>query len=134
MSAQDPLLSERYGAGPTTGRRRIILLAVSVLAVAFVGWVLWVASVHGNPEVSSELQSFEVPSEHEATASVRVWVDDGAEDPTCTIRAMAYDHAVVGERAFVPRHGLNAVSIRTDRKAAAVTMVGCTAQGQARPR
>ena len=131
MSAQDPVLAERYGAQPRIGRRRTVIAAVIALAAVFTAWVLWVATVHGNPAVTSELQSFEVPSEHEATASVRVWLDDDAEGARCTARAMAYDHAVVGERTFAPTDGLNEVYIRTDRKAAAVTMVGCTAQGQA---
>lgn len=137
MSSQDQTLQERYGATRRPASRTAALVAVGLVVLAFLGWVVWAAMFHGDPKVSSELQSFEVPSEHEATATVQVWLDADAldgDEATCTVRALAYDHSVVGEQAFTPDDGRNQVSIRTDRKAAAVEMVGCTAPGQSRPR
>ena len=130
-------MQERYGRGRRPASRTAALVALTVVALVFLGWVAWAAVFHGDPRVSSELQSFEVPGEHEATATVRVWLDEdalGGDDASCTVRALAYDHAVVGEQAFTPTAGINEVSIRTDRLAAAVEMVGCTAPGQQRPR
>jgi hypothetical protein len=50
------------------------------------------------------------------------------------VRALAQDHSVVGEMSFTPQDGDNAVSVRTERIATSVDLVGCTAEGQPRSR
>ena len=52
----------------------------------------------------------------------------------CVVRALADDHSVVGEVAFTPVDGRNEVVIRTERRATSADLVGCTAEGQSRPR
>ena len=136
MSAPDQTLAERYGTR-SRSRRPLVVAAVVLLALVFLGWVAWVGWYHANPKASSELESFEVVSEHEVRADVRVWLDEDAldgEKASCTVRALAFDHTVVGELAFTPRDGRNELSIRTDRRASAVESVGCTAPGQDRAR
>lgn len=130
MDDQD--LAERYGAPSRAGRLLLVGLA-AVVGVVFLGWLAWVAWFHGNPAVSSELVAYDVVDAHTATATLEVSLDDGV-DATCTVRALAEDHTVVGEVSFAPADGRNEVEIRTEREATTVDKVGCTAPGQQRPR
>ena len=53
------------------------------------------------------------------------------------MRALAHDKAVVGQATFVPDQDGTAdhpVEIATERRATAVENLGCTAEGQPRPR
>lgn len=130
MDDQD--LAQRYGA-PSRARRRLLVGASVAVAVTFGAWLAWVAWFHSTPEVRSELIGFEVLDQHSATARLDVAVGDGVE-ASCTVRATAEDHAIVGEHTFAPDPGTNQVQIRTERRATAVEKVGCTAPGQTRPR
>ena len=134
MSAQD--LAERYGA-PAPWRRRAIVAGCVVLAVAFLVWLAWTAWVHSTPEISSELETFEVVDEHTVDAVVVVRLRDDAEDATCLLRAFAEDHSTVGELEFVPDPALGGrqeQSVRTERRATSLELVGCRAEGQSRYR
>jgi hypothetical protein len=126
-------LSDRYGAPQPW--RRAVLLGVSVaVAGAFLGWLGWTIWAQSTPEVESELVGFDVIDEHEATAVVTIQLDDGVA-ATCLLRAYAEDHSVVGELSFTPeRSGLTGQSVRTERRASSVELMGCTAEGQDRPR
>jgi hypothetical protein len=126
-------LSSRYGT--TSGRQRQVVIGICVaLGAAFLGWVAWAAWFHATPSVTSELVSFRIVDEHEATAVVEVDLDGDAEDPTCRVQAVAADHSVVGEQSFSPADGTNEVTVRTEREATSVNKLGCTAKGQPRPR
>jgi type II secretory pathway component PulM len=126
-------LSSRYGTAPRT--QRVVVIGVSVLLVtAFLVWVVWAAVSQGTPSVTSELASFKVVDAHRATAVVEVDLDGDAKDAQCRVQAVAADHSVVGELTFSPVDGRNEVSIRTEREATSVAKLGCTAQGQSRPR
>ena len=62
--------------------------------------------------------------------------DDDVE-ATCRLRAFAEDHTTVGELAFTPDPDAGrrqVVEIRTERRATSVESLGCTADGQKRPR
>ena len=51
------------------------------------------------------------------------------------LRAYAEDHTVVGELSFTPeRSGRTDQTVRTERRATSVELMGCTAEGQNRPR
>jgi hypothetical protein len=130
-------LATRYGRPSRSGRRAGVA-ALVVLAVAAAAWLAWAAVSHSTPAVRSQLVAFEVRSEHEATA--RVTVVREAEDirASCRLRAVAEDHAVVGELTVEVDGGSRTQtlrpSIRTERRATTVDLVGCTAPGQPRPR
>lgn len=130
MDDQD--LAQRYGR-PSRTRRRLVMSVSILVAVVFGIWLAWVAWFHGTPEVHSELIGFEVLDEHAATARLDVALQDGV-DATCTVRATARDHAIVGEYTFRPTPGTNEVRVRTERRATAVEKVGCTTAEQTRPR
>ncbi len=125
-------LTERYGA-PSPLRRRLAVAAAVAVAVGFLGWLAWATWFHATPEVRSDMVSWRVVDDHEATATVSVSLT-GDESASCVVRAVAADHTTVGEVAFTPRPGSNEVAIRTERRATSVSLLGCTTQGQPRPR
>ncbi|KRF13821.1 hypothetical protein ASG90_13415 [Nocardioides sp. Soil797] len=125
-------LSDRYGTNRS--RSRLVVAAAVVVVIVFAGWLAWATWFHANPEVTSELGNYSVVDAHTVEAEAHVNLDDDSADATCKIRALAADHAVVGELNFTPVDGRNEVTVRTEREATSVDLVGCTADGQNRPR
>jgi len=127
-------LADRYGA-PSSGRRAALVGVLVVVGAAFAGWVGWTYWSQSTPEVTSELMGFDVTSAHAAVAEVAVDLADGDVRATCRLRAYADDHTVVGELNFTPTaSGRTEQTIRTEREATSVELLGCTAPGQTRPR
>lgn len=130
------VLADRYGA-PARWRRWLLLGTVAAVVVAFLGWLAWTALSHSTPEVESELVTFDVVDDHTATAEVAIDRRDTDVDATCLVRAIAEDHSVVGELSWKPDGEAREraeVTIRTERRATSVEMVGCTTRDQGRPR
>ena len=125
-------LAERYG-GPSAARRRLAVVALGLVVAALAGWLVWTTLFHASPAVASELVAYDVVDENRTTAVVTVSLEEGVV-ASCTLRALADDHATVGELAFEPVDGRNDVTIRTERLATTVTLIGCTGPGQPRPR
>jgi hypothetical protein len=135
VSTQDSL-AERYGA-PSAARRRVLVIATTLLAVVFLGWLGWTVVGHTNTEVTSELEGFSVIDDSTVSAVLVVSLADDDVEASCRLRAIAEDHTTVGELAFTPDPGAGrrqVVEIRTDRRATAVESLGCTAEGQNKPR
>jgi hypothetical protein len=131
-------LATRYGTARPV-RRRLLLVGVAVLVAAFLGWLVWVIAVSERPAVQSELVSFDVVDEHTATATFTVVREEPQLPASCLLRAQAPDHSVVGELDVAVSPGDRRVttvteSVRTERMATAVSMVGCVAEGQDRRR
>ena len=126
-------LADRYGA-PSRWQRPVTIGVAVLLAAVGLGWLAWTAWFHSTPEVSSEVITYEVTSDHEIRARVDVRLDDGVQDASCRVRALAEDKTAVGELAFTPVAGTNEVVVRTERRATTVEKLGCTADGQPRPR
>jgi hypothetical protein len=126
-------LAERYGA-PSRAGRLLVLAAVGVLAVAALAWLVWVMLAHSRPQVTSELLGYQIRGEHAVTATFTVTRRDPDVRASCLLRAVADDHAVVGERVVAVRSGAEqarrVATMRTERKATTVDLVGCSAQGQ----
>ena len=133
------VLAERYGTTPPW-RRRAVVSGCALLAVVFLGWVAWTALAHGNPVVSSELVTFRVVDDHEASAEMHVELGDADVRATCLLRATAEDHTIVGELSFevtgsdLSGAGTVERSVRTERRATSVELLGCTTPDQSRPR
>lgn len=122
-------ISERYTANPSPWSK--IFIGIGVLI--FVGlaiWLAWVIAVKSSPAVESKLTRWTVVDSHAVEATVTVKMSDDAEDVRCLLRATAEDHTTVGEFAFVPVEGSNAVTVRTERTATTLEAIGCTAKGQ----
>ena len=126
-------LADRYGT-PSRWRRPAVASLAVALAVVGLGWLGWTVWFHTTPDVTSDLVSFEVTSDHETRARLDVRLGDDDVDATCRLRAFAEDHTPVGELAFTPVGGTNEVVIRTERRATTVEKLGCTTEGQPRPR
>ncbi len=131
-------LGQRYGRG-NPRRRLLAVAAVGVLGSAGLAWLVWVMLVHGRPLVQSDMVSFNVVDEHAAEATVTVVRRDQGTAASCLLRAQATDHSIVGELSFnvgpsAPVTSTLTRSIRTEREATSVSMVGCTAEGQSRRR
>ena len=135
MISQD-VLGDRYGA-PSPWRRRVLVAASAALAMAFLGWLAWTAYVHSTPAVDSEMVTYSIDGEHQVTARVAVTLKDEGVRASCLLRAFAEDHSVVGELSFTPEYGARQPveeTVRTERRATSLELVGCTAPGQNRPR
>jgi hypothetical protein len=127
-------LGDRYGA-PAPWRRRTLLAACVVLVAAFLGWLGWTIWSQSTPKVESDLVGYSIVDEHAAEATVQVRLADDTVEATCTLRAFAEDHTVVGELSFTPSgEGRVEETVRTERRATSVDLVGCTSAGQDRPR
>ena len=127
-------LADRYGA-PAPWRRVVLLGTCVVVVAAFLGWLGWTTWAHSTPDVDSEIVGYHVVDEHTAEATVDVRLENPQVVATCTLRAYAEDHTVVGEKVFTPESsGRSEWSVRTERKATSVELIGCTAPGQSRPR
>jgi hypothetical protein len=119
------------------GRSLVVGVAV-VFAIAGLAWVVWAIGFRATPVVHSQIVSYRVRGEHAVTATFSVVRDDRGVQASCQLRAVASDHAVVGE-VNVPVGRTAAASatvrksIRTDRRATTVDLVGCTAPGQKQP-
>ena len=131
-------LAERYGA-PSTGRRKAVVAVVVVLVCAALSWLAWVMLSHGRPLVQSDLVGFERVDEHRVEATFTVVRRDADVAASCLVRALAADHSVVGELdVAVGPGGATRQNIertlRTEREATSVELVGCRTDGQTRRR
>ena len=111
---------------------------MAVLAMTGLSWVVWVTVFHSSPAVTSALVAYDVRHDHAATATFSV-VRRSADVPaSCLLRAYAEDHNVVGELTVPVDSGPASASVRstvrTERRATSVELVGCTAPGQAQQR
>ena len=131
-----PALADRYGA-PAPWRRRAVIAASVAVSLAFLGWLTWTIWESSTPAVDSDIVGYSIDGEHEATARVDVRLKDDTVRAECLLRAYAEDHSVVGELSFTPRYGAQQPleeTVRTERRATSVELVGCTAPGEPRPR
>lgn len=124
-------LAQRYGA-PSPRRRVVAYALTGVLAVAFLGWLAWAAFFHSTPAAESRVVGFETdPGQHSIDVTVHVELD-AVDEAECLVRAIAVDKTVVGEQPFTGTQGQQVVTVRTERTATSVDMVGCRADGQDR--
>lgn len=131
-----PELEQRYGR-PSPSRRRVVIAVSGVVGVVALAWVVWAAWVQSTPEVQSSLRTFSVPDDHSVRASVAVELHRDGVRASCVVQATARDHTTVGQLTFaVTRQGTtnHEVTMRTEREAVAVDVVGCTTPDQKKPR
>jgi hypothetical protein len=128
VSATAPDLAERYGA-PSRRNRPVLLALVAVLVLAGGAWLVWAVAGGGRSAVSSQMVGFEVRGEHAVTATFTVVRRDPQARVTCVVRALADDHAVVGEASVPVRSGAASrqvsTTVRTERRATGVDLVDC---------
>ncbi len=130
-------LAERYGTGRSARRRTRLAVAAAVVTLAVAGlvWLVWVMLVHGRPLVHSDLVSFDPRGQHAVDARFTVVRRSADVQADCLLRAYASDHSIVGELNVpvgrsVPTTTTLDATVRTERLATSVEMVGCSADGQ----
>ena len=138
MSDPTPqLMSQRYGT-EKPGRRRLVIAVSGVVGVVALAWLAWAVWFQSTPDVESSLRTFDVVDSHSVKASVAVRLSDADVRASCLVRATGSDHSVVGELNFVVTGAKGTVhrdvTLRTEREATTVEMVGCTTKDQSRPR
>ena len=131
-------LAQRYGTDRPVHRGLVVSGVVALAAVAL-GWLLWMMLFHGRPLATSELVTFEVTGEHSAEATMTVVRRNADVEASCLLRAQAADHSIVGELSFVvdssrPTSTTLSRTVRTEREATSVILLGCVADGQTRRR
>ncbi|MGO4255983.1 DUF4307 domain-containing protein [Marmoricola sp. RAF53] len=123
------LLQERYGAAKP-GRRLAVIVASTLLAVAFLAWLAWAAWFHSSPALDAELTAYDVTGTHEVKVKVVPQVRDDQVRGTCLVRATAADHTIVGELnltvADLQEQQGHWIPLRTERRATTVELVRCT--------
>jgi hypothetical protein len=129
-------MRDRYGTDRPVRRRLTILLSglVGLVALAWLGWAVWFQST---PDVESSLTGYQTRA-HTATAHLQVHLRSGSVKASCLLRAYAADHTVVGELDFAPPSQAKSQSfsktMRTEREATSLELIGCTSPNQAHPR
>ena len=94
MQSEKPFsYEERYGA-PKATRWPVIALVVGVLGVS---WLLWTALYHSNPPLRSQLVSFTITNDREASVRYSIERTDGQQPVICTLIARDYDKNIVGQ-------------------------------------
>jgi uncharacterized protein DUF4307 len=131
-------LDERYGS-PSGTRTKVVVALVVVLIAAGLSWLTWVILEHGRPEAQSTLVSFSAEGQHAAVAKFTVVRRSADIEAGCLLRAFAADHAIVGELDVTVGPGEPTTqtlqrTIRTEREATSVDLVGCSTEGQKQPR
>jgi hypothetical protein len=131
------LMAERYGRRP--GRRLLAVVVGAVLVVAGLVWLVWAVWLESTPQVQSGLVRSNVAGPHRVSAVVAVSFGSRHTVASCLLQAMAADHSVVGELNFrvgpsADEHLTVHRSMRTERPAATINLVGCTTPEQKRPR
>jgi len=121
-------MEERYGVR-SPRHRTLTVLAVGGVAAVALGWLLWVAWAHSTPDVSGELRSFFVVSEHRVDVLIDIQRADG-DAVTCLVKAQAPDHSIVAEdEVEVPAGDAGNLvfeaSIKTERKATSASVTNC---------
>ena len=135
VPATDPAtdLAERYGTGSRRRRPVVVALAV-VLLLAGAAWVTWAAGHHGRPSVTSQLAAYQVRGEHAVRTTFTVTRRDPRVAASCLLQAVAADHSGVGELTVPVRSGPASsrvsATLRTERRATTVELLGCTAPDQ----
>src|SRR5215218_4806921 len=115
---------------PGRTNRLVAGVLVGALLVSAAGFLSWTVLFHGDPEVQSQVTTFQVVSDHEAQVVFQVVRENRTTEAVCLLRAVAEDHAVVGELTQPvvdgPEDQTLQLAIRTERRATSVTSLGCT--------
>jgi len=131
-------LDERYGTSSPSRRKGVVALAV-VVAAAGLSWLVWAMLEQGRPDAQSAMVGFEAEEPHAAVATFDVVRSSTEIEASCLLRAFSADHAIVGEANVVVGPGGDerqrlTETVRTERQATSVEMVGCVTEEQRRRR
>lgn len=121
-------LAGRYP--PPRFPRRALIGIVAVLAAVLLGWTLWTAWLHAEPDVQGQVPSFTFPSDTAAELTLTVQRRDPSIPATCRVIVQSTNHATVGQKDIsVPGNGIALVNktatIRTLQRGTSVSVTQC---------
>ncbi len=121
-------LAERYP--PPRFPRRALVGIVAVLAAVLLGWTLWTAWLHAEPDVSGQVPRFSFPADTTAAVTLTVQRRDPSRSATCQVIVQAANHAVVGRKDIAVPGSTAAVvdvtdTIRTLQRGTSVSVSEC---------
>jgi hypothetical protein len=94
MQSPEPFDYEaRYGAAKAT-RWPAVALVVAILGI---GWLMWSALYHSNPPLRSQLVSFTIDSDRQASVRYFIERSDNQQVVICTLIARDFDKNIVGQ-------------------------------------
>lgn len=129
-------LEDRYGKTRPARSKGVVALAVVVIA-AGLSWLAWAMLEQGRPEAQSALVGFDPQGQHAVAATFDVVRRSADVEASCLLRAFAADHSIVGEANVAvgpggPERQRLTETVRTEREATSVEMVGCLTEDQRR--
>ena len=94
MQSPEPFDYEaRYGAAKATCWP-VVALVVAILGI---GWLMWSALYHSNPPLRSQLVSFTIDSDRQASVRYFIERSDNQQVVICTLIARDFDKNIVGQ-------------------------------------
>ncbi|WP_152360270.1 DUF4307 domain-containing protein [Microlunatus speluncae] len=110
--------------------RPLVIALVGIVALAGLGWLIWVATINSQPAVSGQLAGFRVVSDAATEVTLTVDRPDPSVAAQCLVIAQAIDYERVGEiEVVVPpsQHQLVdlPVTIKTLRRAISASVDSC---------
>ena len=94
MQSPEPFDYEaRYGAAKAK-RWPVVALVVAILGI---GWLMWSALYHSNPPLRSQLVSFTIDSDRQASVRYFIERSDNQQVVICTLIARDFNKNIVGQ-------------------------------------
>ena len=94
MQSPEPFDYEaRYGASKGVKWPAVAV----VVAILGIGWLMWTALYHSNPPLRSQLVSFTIQSDREASVRYFIERSDSQQVVICTLIARDFDKNIVGQ-------------------------------------
>jgi hypothetical protein len=111
--------------------RPILVTAVALLALTFVSWLVWSASVQASPPVSATVSGYRVLSDQAVAVTLTVQRPEPSKAVVCHLVAQAEDFQIVGavDQRVPPRSEKLvdvALQLKTLRRATSASVKGCS--------
>ncbi|MFL6059667.1 MAG: DUF4307 domain-containing protein [Marmoricola sp.] len=123
------VMQERYGV-KSPRRRTTIVVATTVLAVVFLGWLAWAAWLQSDPAIDAAVSAYRVVDDHTVQVKIQMRLRNDHIEGTCDVGATARDHSPVGDQTFTVAQITAAkgdwLSITTLDRATTVELISCT--------
>jgi len=111
MQSPEPFDYEaRYGATKSAKWPAVAI----VVAILGIGWLMWSALYHSNPPLRSQLVSFTIESDRQASVRYFIERSDNQQVVICTLIARDFDKNIVGQIDQEIPAGKSKVELVTD--------------------
>ena len=122
-------LARRYP--PPRTSRRTKALAVAAATLVALGWLVWAALLHAEPEVTGQVASYKVLSDTSIQVEITVQRRDPSRPASCRLLVQSTDFQPVAEQAVPVQASAYkvvdlTVTLTTLRRATAPSVKSCT--------